>query len=138
MKTDSGEQIHLYRCDECGACCRQHKIEADVYDAIREPRIAERAELDDRQGTLPLSEAVFRMNPGKDGTPCVFQVGNCCSIWHTRPDICTAYPPGGIQCQTSRKREGLSPLAAIRIDEPALAERIDAVFQQECFEQFGL
>lgn len=120
--------MKLYRCDECGACCRHHIIEADLFDAIREPKIAERAKLLDGHGKIPLDDASFSLAVCD---PCVFMDGNRCSIYSSRPSVCVSYAAGGMQCQEARQSEGLPPLMASEVENPTLTDRIAALNQAE-------
>ena len=104
------EDLPLYECDGCGACCKSFPIFASADDARREPRIkAEARALAPWQAT---PEGSFRLFPIASFTACVFlDGGDRCSIYPTRPDICRAFPAGAPQCQEARALHGLPPLA---------------------------
>jgi len=76
-------------------------IEADVLDALREPRIAERCQaFKDSDG--------FMVACGKTH-PCPFLADGKCGIYPTRPNVCVAFEPGEEQCDMAREMAGLPP-----------------------------
>ena len=85
------EQNHscVSSCD-CGNCCRQLILEAEVRDAIREPRIA--------QECRPLRDigpdvVGYILNDRENGLACHFldQQTNLCTIYETRPLMCRVF-----------------------------------------------
>ena len=42
-------------------------------------------------------------------TSCFLDAGSRCTIYHTRPEVCRAFPAGAGQCQAARL--GRSPLS---------------------------
>ena len=92
-------------CQKCAACCRGGIIEVAIEDALREPKILNRAELLDGRGRLPPEEWNWLLNPGGR---CVFlPPNNCCEIYATRPEVCVCFAPGANRCRELRKEEGL-------------------------------
>jgi len=105
-----------YECDRCGSCCKGHLlVEAFELDVLREPRLIS---ADPHYAGKYLEQALhelqdeFKCVVVAGGRPCMFLDNtNRCSIYPTRPNECVAMQAGDEQCQTSRKAEGLSPLA---------------------------
>ena len=85
------------KCKECGMCCSQMILEIGHLDILREPRLAEFAELCDGNGKI-----TFESDLEKEyllPSPCPFlTVDMQCSIYPTRPNICVAMEAGGVQC----------------------------------------
>jgi Fe-S-cluster containining protein len=108
-------------CLRCGACCRSLIVEADLLDALREPRIAAVCGLpipasdacsfdDDEDGEDPWNGRVAILSPRRtpDGhiAGCAFlDAANRCTIYPTRPNICVAFAPGSRQCREVRGLE---------------------------------
>lgn len=110
----------IYRCDECGACCRQHTVHADAVDVLRAPEIAERGEAL-RHGAGAFLIAVA-------GDRCRFlQPDNRCEIYDRRPRECVAYPAGSSKCQDARAAEGLLPLVPVQVQHPTAVEWLQIV-----------
>ena len=107
-------------CLRCGACCRSLIVEADLLDALREPRIAKVCGLpapppdacvvdEDEQpiGEDPWNGRVAILSPrrNQDGqlAGCAFlDTTNRCTIYPTRPNVCVAFAPGSKQCREAR------------------------------------
>jgi Fe-S-cluster containining protein len=97
-------------CDSCGACCRTYPIFVSHEDAAREPRIA--AEGSRLPESLARDDYIYRLYPLPFLDACCFLDGdNRCTIYASRPDVCGRFAAGSEQCQTSRQRQGLPPLA---------------------------
>src|SRR5271163_4166163 len=85
----------------CGECCRRLIIEAEVEDAKREPRIAERGGpiyQDERLTVSGRRELIGYLLNGTGGdTACVFldQATNLCGIYDTRPLACRLFDCAG-------------------------------------------
>lgn len=100
---DEPEPIKEVKSDcRCGECCRMI-IEADLDDAKREPRIAERgspiytpAEL---TGTGKDELEGYMLNDQANGYACTFldTATNLCSIYPTRPWACRVFDCDGQQ-----------------------------------------
>lgn len=105
-------------CDQCGSCCKGHLVvEAYEIDVLREPRLIA---ADPHYAGKSLEEALHELQEEfkcvlvAGGRPCIFlDAASTCSIYPTRPNECVAMQAGEQQCQTSRKAEGLSPLATV-------------------------
>lgn len=125
-----------YVCDQCGACCRNLIIEAELEDVLREPRIASECKLLNGNGKLRIIESQYMIACGKTA-PCPFDVitesgGSQCSIYPTRPNVCVGFVAGSQKCQESRERSGLPPLAMVEGDDELQAAILD--WQRECDE----
>lgn len=110
--------VDYFECDRCGACCEQLIIEAELSDAIREPRIAKECDLLDGRGRLPLADAKFSIACGKSA-PCPFASRDAaglhtCGIYPTRPHECVVFQAGSEKCQRSRREVGLPELKPVR------------------------
>jgi Fe-S-cluster containining protein len=100
---DDRDPAQEVQCEcRCGECCRMI-IEADVDDAKREPKIAERgspiytpAEL---TGTGKDELEGYMLNDAANGYACTFlnTATNLCSIHPTRPWVCRAFDCDGEQ-----------------------------------------
>lgn len=92
------------KCKKCGYCCRRTIIEIDHIDIVREPRLAEAADLLDGHGKIVYEsdwEKQYLLACGKK-RPCPFLKDNKCEIYPTRPNVCVAFEPGSDQCLVSR------------------------------------
>jgi Fe-S-cluster containining protein len=103
-----------YECEPgCGACCKALIIEIEHADVVREPRLLPVATLLDGNGTIKHrsdDEKEYRIACGKKH-PCPMLDGeDRCTIYPTRPGVCSATPPGGQSCQVARDLMGLLPL----------------------------
>ena len=118
-----------FECDACGACCRSLIVEAEWYDAAREPRIVD-------YGCRPLQEL---KDDGKvvmlydtETRACPFLCRhNKCGIYATRPVCCVAVEAGDAKCQQARKSAGI-PFLLDKNGEPCL------VALRESCEDYGL
>jgi len=76
-----------FKCNGCGRCCRELKIEIVELDLIREPKLKLYAE--------PLDGKWDENNPFDKAyalpSPCPFQKDNRCTIYPTRPNVCVAF-----------------------------------------------
>lgn len=111
-----------YRCDQCGACCRNMIIDVSFVDALREPRIAEVCD--------PLKDVDGYIMACGPTHPCPFDVpnrqgGSACSIYPTRPHVCVVFQPGSKRCQERRNDSGLPPLPQVEGDDPLQAVMIE-------------
>ena len=120
----------VYRCDKCGACCRQRIIEATAVDVLREPQIAIECPILDGHGKIPPAEASWSIAVGTERR-CPFQiraigsiVHHHCRIYPTRPNECVGFIAGEPKCQEDRAAEGLAPLAPIEVGELTMGDRI--------------
>lgn len=105
------EELALYECDGCGACCRTFPIFASQSDAAREPRIA--AESQHLPDHLSTPEWTYRLYPLPFLQACCFLDGeNRCEIYPTRPDTCRSFAAGSDQCQEARNRLSISWLCS--------------------------
>lgn len=120
-----------YQCDQCGASCRQHIVEADALDVMREPRIAAESEPLDGNGRLPVIETTWMLACGPE-RPCSFlRPDNKCDIYSTRPIVCVALQPGDAQCQPARQNEGLADLDPVLIDRVSTINMLSEALRLE-------
>jgi len=132
IRTSKSISLPVFECDRCGACCKHLILEADHFDVLREPRIAERGTLCDGHGKLPLADAVWSLNaPAAKNRACVFLgTDNLCGIYPTRPSMCVIHQAGSSRCQSARKMDGLPPLAAVT-RRASMLDRIAALAREE-------
>lgn len=103
-----------YECDQCGACCKCHIIEAYGLDVLREPRL-----LDAQIGKREWNQSQLLEDEDRvillalPQVPCAFLSENRCSIHPTRPNVCVGFLAGDDQCQEARKSMGLKPLTEL-------------------------
>ena len=76
------------KCEKCGRCCKELKLEIVELDLIREPKL--------RAVAIRLKEPNEDKNNPFDKTyilpnPCPFQDDNKCKIYPTRPNICVVF-----------------------------------------------
>lgn len=121
--------MNIYDCDQCGLCCEQLIIEADLIDAVREPRIAHLCVLMNGHGAIRLEDACFSIACGQT-RPCPFgsrgpDGKHKCDIYATRPGVCVSFQAGSAKCQELRAAYGRVPLPP----RPAvsLVDRIRAI-----------
>lgn len=74
-----------FKCNKCGRCCRELKLEIMEIDLIREPRLRAASIKMPIGSENPFEQAYILPNP------CPFQIDNKCMIYDTRPNICVAY-----------------------------------------------
>lgn len=97
----------MKKCRKCGWCCRNLILEADTYDAKKEPRIPAEAVRMDGNGRFTDEEDVWYCLNGNvetgDGIACIFLVdtpkGPRCSIYKTRPLMCKGFGPHDQRCK---------------------------------------
>ncbi len=96
-------------CKGCGKCCDgSFMIEPSHADALREPRIKERAIHMNGRGALPDEEASWIMPVNK---PCPFlDAKGECEIYATRPDVCRGFQKGSHQCMHALGKISFSEL----------------------------
>lgn len=107
-------------CEGCGLCCKRMILEIDHIDVVREPRLAEVAQVfkadpfvpaDD--GGYPLNQwdRSYMLNGGESGMACpMLRDGDRCSCYSTRPNMCIAFTAGSDKCNELRADAGLDPL----------------------------
>jgi Fe-S-cluster containining protein len=90
-------------CLECGACCRDNRVELEDQDVARfdkagrgELARAPYAKRDDGKIILVLQRDKRCKHLGGD---------NKCAIYPLRPDACSTFPPGSECCLSSREEE---------------------------------
>jgi len=78
----------MIKCNQCGRCCRELKLEIVELDLIREPKL--------RRYAIPFN--IGNEDPGNPfdrvyilPSPCPFQIDNQCSIYKSRPNLCVAF-----------------------------------------------
>ena len=121
-----------YECDGCGACCRHLILEAQHYDAIREPRIAAEAVLLDGHGKIELANAEWSLNrrdAGKDFACLFLGDDNRCGIYSTRPHMCVCVQAGGDKCQQARRSAKLPELQPTKPHDGSAIERVRDLFR---------
>lgn len=118
----------VYDCDGCGLCCRHLIIEAELSDALREPRIVQRGYILDGRGKLPILDAKVGLT---DVGGCVFLGDdNRCGIYATRPHCCVAFIAGSPKCAQLRSDHGKPPLVGRKA--ATFADRVSvAVVERE-------
>jgi hypothetical protein len=90
-------------CLECGACCRDNRVELEDRDTARfaeggRPELSRPPYARRDDGRLVL---VLRKDKG-----CKHLGGdNCCVIYPIRPDACRTFPPASECCLSSREEE---------------------------------
>lgn len=118
----------FYECDQCGLCCERMIIEAEHYDALREPRIATNCRRLNRD--MPFGGQLWMLAAG-EASPCPFasRDGDChvCDIYPTRPHVCLTFPAGGSQCQEWRRNHGLPALPPLAKSKVQLRHRMAAL-----------
>jgi len=93
------------KCQRCGKCCCHAGVTLAIEDMSREPRLWDVAVPIQQVGN-PKTRAFMaeKKHPWviggkkKRGDACVFLVGNNCTIYETRPQICRDYPENGGKC----------------------------------------
>lgn len=110
--------VDYYECDRCGACCEHSIVQADLVDALREPRIIAECELQYGYGKLDIADASFSVAIGR-AKPCPFEGRDAsglhtCSIYATRPSECVEFQAGSVRCQEFRADAGLPRLKSKR------------------------
>lgn len=86
-----------FECDNCGACCRSLIVEAQHYDAKREPRLVQLVGEEQAKSSFgfTLYDTVRKC--------CPFLTDeNKCDIYPTRPVVCVLVEPGDAKCQQAR------------------------------------
>ena len=118
-----------HECDQCGLCCEKLIVEAEHYDALREPRIA--TECKPMNADLSLDERMWLLACG-DAHPCPFasrdkEGKHLCDIYSSRPHTCVCFLPGGDKCQELRRDNGLPELQPIGEAETKLRHRLAVI-----------
>ena len=110
--------MKVYECDSCGLCCKSLIIEADHFDVLREPRIAERGRLLDGHGKIPFVDAAWGLYPQFHRDRCPFLMAdNRCEIYPSRPNVCVGFMAGSEKCQELRENAGLTRLQPVERDD---------------------
>lgn len=115
--------MQKFTCDQCGACCNGGLIiEADLLDAMREPRLLQieggyHTTLD----TLRLPGRAINLAIGAKGCPFAGIADDKCScaIYPTRPNVCVGFEAGSEQCQEVRLRKGRPVLCDVDGNPPS-------------------
>lgn len=113
-----------FRCDNCGACCKQLIVEAGRIDAEREPKLYSIFTGD--KAKLRTGEHCVMLWDSKRGCCPFLNESNHCDIYHTRPNECVAVEAGDAKCQQARYMQGLPLLRDIDGNEPSIAVLSDS------------
>ena len=116
--------VEIYKCDNCGLCCRHLLVEADWSDVLRDPRIAQECpNLGAKH--VPLLEQYWLLSSEGKGGACPFLGDDQkCGIYPTRPGACVTFAAGSTKCQELRAEAGL-PLVVAGMGAD-LADQINA------------
>jgi Fe-S-cluster containining protein len=94
-------------CKDCGLCCKKLIIEITHVDVVREPSLLPVVTLLDGNGRIQYDDDFDKEYNLTCGKPCAMLVGNRCSIYPTRPNICIQFEVGGEQCNELREENGM-------------------------------
>ncbi len=126
-----------FRCDNCGACCKQLIVEGSRIDAEREPKLYSIFTGD--KAKLRTGEHCVMLWDSKRGCCPFLNAENHCDIYHTRPNECVAVEPGDAKCQQARHMQGLPLLRDIDGNEPSIELLSQSCEDYDlCLEEIGL